>query len=192
MAGPPTAFIVGDSISIGYTPHVRRALEGRARVLRHAGNAGDSYNVLSNLGGWLEGIAPAVLYFNVGLHDLRVWRHTGAHQVPIEVYRKNAARLVASLADTDATLIWATTTPVAAGAAGPDKVFSRTDMDVEAYNAAALEAVREAGIAVNDLNAFVRDRGIERSLQPDGVHMTDETYADLGAEVARAIGEHLP
>lgn len=189
---PPLVLLVGDSISIGYAPHARAALAGRAEVRRHEGNAGDSFNALSNLGAWLGGIAPRVVHVNVGLHDLRVWSHTGRHQVPVELYGKNVTLLLERLRATGAAVVWATTTPVLDGAPRASAAFRRRNADVEAYNAAALSAARAAGVAVNDLNAFVRARGVERSISPDGAHMTEETYAALGAEVARAIRERLP
>jgi hypothetical protein len=36
----PKVLIIGDSISIGYTPHVIDNLKGVAEVKRHKGNAG--------------------------------------------------------------------------------------------------------------------------------------------------------
>ena len=35
----PKVLIIGDSISLGYTPHVVQQLEGRAEVKHHKGNA---------------------------------------------------------------------------------------------------------------------------------------------------------
>ena len=35
----PKALLIGDSISIGYTPHVVAALKGKVQVIHHRGNA---------------------------------------------------------------------------------------------------------------------------------------------------------
>ena len=189
MSELPLVFVIGDSISIGYTPHVKEALAGRARVERHPGNCGDSFNVLSNLPGWLAEVRPALIHFNVGLHDLRLWRHISRHQVEIETYRGNLTRICELLVETGAKLLWATTTPVLEGAVRMGENFSRKNADVEAYNAVALEVINSAGIAiaVDDLNAFVKTLDPEKALSDDGVHFTGKSYARLGAEVARNV-----
>lgn len=187
----PAVFLIGDSISVGYAPHAERLLAGRARVVHHEGNGGDSANVLGKLDGWLAEHAPNLIHFNAGLHDLRWWVKDGKYQVPLDAYRRNIAELVGKLQATGLPVIWASTTPVADGAPQMSKDFPRKNADVEAYNAAALEAVRAAGLAVNDLYAFVQARGAARTLVPDGVHLTEDGYADAGAQVARVIRELL-
>jgi len=187
----PGVLLIGDSISVGYAPHVERLLAGRARVVHHEGNGGDSANVLAKLDGWLAEQAPQLVHFNVGLHDLRWWVKDAKYQVPLEAYRRNLAAIAGKLGAKRLPAIWASTTPVADGAPKMSKDFPRKNADVEAYNAAALEAVRAAGLAVNDLYAFVQARGVARTLLPDGVHLTEEGYAEAGAQVAGAIREAL-
>jgi acyl-CoA thioesterase-1 len=194
MVDLPLVFIVGDSISMGYTPHVRGELEGRARVERHEGNGGDSHNVLSNLtAAWLPALGekPDLIHVNCGLHDLRFWTEKDEYQVPIESYRKNMGLLAKALAATGATVIWTTTTPVLDGAPGMSTQFPRKNEDVDAYNAVALEIMTAAGFAVDNLNAFVKELGPESVITPDGVHFTDDGYVRLGAEVAEAVAKEL-
>ena len=88
----PKVLILGDSISIGYTPLVQKALEGEAHVFRPmrsekgAENCeGTTYGV-TELERWLQidGGGWDVIHFNFGLHDLkRVHPET----------RKNSGRL---------------------------------------------------------------------------------------------------
>jgi lysophospholipase L1-like esterase len=194
MSQAPLVFIIGDSISMGYTPHVARELEGRARVERHEGNGGDSHNVLSNLKSmWLPALGekPDLIHVNCGLHDLRFWVEKGEYQVPLESYAKNLALLAKALGATGAKIVWCATTPVLDGAPNMSKQFPRKNSDVDAYNAAAAEAMGGAGFAVDDLNAFVKQLGPEKVITPDGVHFTEEGYAQLGAEVARVAAESL-
>lgn len=193
MSRLPLVFIIGDSISIGYTPHVRGALEGRARVERHPANGGDSYSVLANFETWLGNLGerPALIHANAGLHDLRFWPDRGEYQVPLESYRLNVRRLAGKLRDSAAGAVWATATPVLEDAPRMSTDFPRRNADVERYNAAALEEVRAAGLAVNDLCSFVKERGPEKLITPDGVHFTEEGYAGLGAEVARVVVDRL-
>ena len=194
MSDVPLFFIVGDSISMGYTPHVRKELEGRARVERHEGNGGDSQNVLAKLNTqWLPALGekPDLIHVNCGLHDLRFWSEKNAYQVPLEGYIKNMATLAEELAATGAKIVWCSTTPVLDGAPGMSKEFARKNEDVEAYNAVALETMTAAGFAINNLNAFVNHLGPEKLITPDGVHFTDEGYLQLGSAVATAVSKAL-
>ncbi len=193
MSDLPLVFIIGDSISMGYTPHVEKQLAGRARVARHEGNGGDTHNVLSNLGLWLDALGgkPDLIHANAGLHDLRFWTEKGEYQVPLASYAKNVRLLAGKLKETGAQVVWATTTPVTDGAPNMSAEFPRKNADVEAYNATALEAVREAGLAVDDLHLFVKESGPEGMITPDGVHFTEPGYAALGARVARVIVDTL-
>ncbi len=194
MPDLPLVFIIGDSISMGYTPFVRKELEGRARVARHEGNGGDSNNVLSNLGTlWLPALGeePALIHANAGLHDLRFWTEREEYQVTLESYAKNMAILARKLAATGAKVVWATTTPVIDGAPNMSKDFPRKNSDVEAYNAAAVEAMTAAGIEVDDLYSLVEEAGREKLVTPDGVHFTEDGYRALGAKVEAAISGAL-
>ena len=77
---PIRILILGDSISIGYTPFVREMLAGQATVARPmAGNgeraencAGTNYGQ-DHIARWLdlEGGGFDVVHFNFGLHDLK-------------------------------------------------------------------------------------------------------------------------
>ena len=186
----PLVFIIGDSISMGYTPCVEKELEGFARVERHEGNGGDSQNVISSLTAtWLPGASgkPDLIHVNCGLHDLRFWADKGAYQISIDDYRKNMELLARKLPETGAKIIWATTTPVLDGAPSMSKEFPRKSSDVDAYNRVATEVMTAAGFAIDDLNAFVKEAGPETLIKPDGVHFTDEGYVRLGARVAAAV-----
>ncbi|MHC4917600.1 MAG: SGNH/GDSL hydrolase family protein [Planctomycetota bacterium] len=194
MSDLPLVLIVGDSISIGYTPFVEKELEGRARVVHHEGNGGDSNNVLGNLGPvWLPalGETPALIHANAGLHDLRFWPAKGEYQVTLESYRKNVGLLAQKLLATGAKVIWATSTPILDGAPNMSRDFPRKNSDVEAYNAAAVEAMTAAGIEVDDLYALVEKAGREKLVTPDGVHLTEDGYRALGVKVAEAVRQAL-
>ena len=93
MSERPRLYVIGDSISMGYTPPLAELLAGRADVEHNPGNGGDSANVLANLDDWLAGRSPSVIHFNCGLHDIKVSRETHAHQVPLDAYRANRPTL---------------------------------------------------------------------------------------------------
>jgi len=191
MSELPLVYVIGDSISIGYTPHVAALLAGKARVEHNPGNGGDSSNVAGNLDDWLAALSPAVIHVNCGLHDIKVSRQTHAHQVPLEEYRANLPRIVDRLAATGATVIWAMSTPVIESRHTARKDFDRYNRDIDAANAAAGEVASAAGIAVDDLHAAATALGLDESLTEDGVHFTGPTYQSLSRTVADCIAALL-
>ena len=70
----PNVLIIGDSISIGYTPKVRKLLEGVANVHAPKVNSRDTRTGLKHLKDWLGTTRWDVIHFNWGLHDL-CYRH---------------------------------------------------------------------------------------------------------------------
>ena len=188
MPDPNEVLLIGDSISIGYTPPVAELLAGAFDVTHHEGNAGDSGDLRAELDSLLAaGGEPGVIHFNVGLHDLKRKRPEGTLQVELKDFRVNLRAIVERLQATGARLIWATITPVIGKRHAAIKPFDRRQVDVEAYNAAAWEIIAAAGIAVNDLHALVEAAGAAELLCEDGVHFTDDGYRRLARAVAAAI-----
>ncbi|MGC9455595.1 MAG: SGNH/GDSL hydrolase family protein [Phycisphaerae bacterium] len=194
MPQRPKVLIVGDSISMGYTPHAAAAAADVLDLVRHDGNGGDSSNVLAHLGEWLETFQDAgLVHVNCGLHDIKRSRPGGDYQVPIEKYRENLRAIADMLTSAGRSVVWATTTPVIDSrhaARGAD--FDRYQQDVTAYNNVAKDVMSQAGAGIDDLHAVVVSEGVESCVGPDGVHMTDAGYRLLGRAVAdacrRAVG----
>jgi len=181
----PRVLLIGDSISIGYTPGVSKLLAGKADVHRIPGNGGPTTNGLKNLAEWLGGGRWDVIHFNWGLHDLKLM-DDGRHQAPVEEYEKNLAELVARLKATGARLIWCSTTPVPAGKLNPP----RRPEDVPRYNQAAARIMRANGIAIDDLYGFALPR-LAQIQRPENVHFTDAGSEQLAEVVAAAVLEAL-
>lgn len=191
-ADAPRVLILGDSISIGYTPDVIRLLEGKAAVSRPKANCGSTQTGLANLEKWLGDQRWDVIHFNWGLHDL-CYRHPeskvqgnrdkvkGTQAVPPDQYEKNLETLIERLRRTGARLVFASTTVVPEGEAG------RFTGDEVKYNAIAERVMKRHGITVNDLHAVSRAFGPELFKGPGDVHFTPEGYARLAARVAAAI-----
>ena len=179
--GLPRVLLIGDSISIGYTLPVRRRLEGKANVHRIPENGGPTSRGRAQLKTWLGTGRWDVIHFNWGLHDLKV-QPDGAHQVPLPRYERNLRELVAELKKTGAVLIWASTTPVPEGRVNPPRVPA----DVAAYNAAALRVMKEQGVRVNDLYAFILPT-LSRHQRPVNVHFTPAGSEALAERVAAEI-----
>jgi acyl-CoA thioesterase-1 len=197
---PIRILILGDSISIGYTPFVREMLAGQATVARPmAGNgeraencAGTNYGQ-DHIARWLnlEGGGFDVVHFNFGLHDLKhVHPETGKnsndpdhpHQAELESYSAQLRAIAEQLQTSGAGLIFATTTPVPAGGVQP----YRDPEDVLRYNAAAIKIMGELGIGVNDLYSFALAR-LGEIQRPVNVHFTEAGSRALAGQVVAAV-----
>ncbi len=180
----PRVLILGDSISIGYTPFVKKQLEGKVFVTRPMGknnraeNCAGTNNGIKHIDRWikLEGGQWDVIHFNFGLHDLKkVDPKTQAasnnpndpQQAPPESYEKQLTEIVKKLKTTKAKLIFATTTPVPEGGVKPHRSIT----DVEKYNTIAKLIMEEHGVEVNDLYAFCLPK-LKKIQRPVNVHFT--------------------
>lgn len=193
--GLPRVLLVGDSISIGYTLPVRALLAGRANVLRPYENCGHTSLGLERLDEWLEVGEDEgwdLIHFNFGLHDLKYLEAPGAYEagrwkrqaVPPPVYAKQLCQIVERLRQTNAQLVFATTTPV------PRDTPARWRGDAVLYNQVALEIMSEEAIPVNDLFAVAEKLGPAGRLEAD-VHYTLAGYETLGKAVARCLSSFL-
>ena len=191
VKGLPRVLLIGDSISMGYTLDVRRLLEGKANVHRIPTNGGPTTTGLAELDEWLGKGKWDFIHFNWGLHDLKYMAPDGKNfadpnaatshqQVPPDQYEKNLRELVGRLKKTGARLIWATTTPVPAGADG------RVKGDAAKYNAIALKIMTDNGVAIDDLYALALPQ-LTKIQQPRNVHFTADGYKVLAGQVAESI-----
>jgi len=130
---------------------------------------------------------------NAGLHDIARERDADDCRVSLEQYEANLRTLFSRLrAETDAVLIWATTTPVIEEKHNSVKPFDRLNADIDAYNAAAVAIAAEYDVEINDLNALVAGQKADSDLMtPDGVHYTPKGSHLLGQVVASRICPHL-
>ena len=189
----PRVLIIGDSISIGYTPVVRELMKGKANVRRPATNCAATLTGLKELDAWL-GAADKwdVIHFNWGLHDLKYCDEKavitdvdkGHQQVPVADYEKNLRTLVERMQKTGARLIFATTTPVPEGAKG------RVPADVAKYNEAALRVMKDLGVAVDDLNAAATPNLAAWQNKKD-VHYNATGYKGLAESVVKTVEAEL-
>ncbi|MHC5057891.1 MAG: SGNH/GDSL hydrolase family protein [Planctomycetota bacterium] len=193
---PPRVLIIGDSISLGYTPHVKRMLKGKAEVVHNRGNAQHTATGLKRLDSWLGKGKWDVIHFNWGLWDL-CYRHPeskvqgrrdkvrGKITIPLEQYGKNLDRLVARLKKTKAVLIWGHTTVV------PEKEAGRFAGDAAKYNAIAAKVMKKHGVAVNDLHKLTKSFPPSLFVAPGNVHFTKAGSEKLAKQVAAKIAAAL-
>ena len=192
----PKALLIGDSISLGYTPHVVAALKGKVEVKHHRGNAQHTGTGLNMLDRWIGETKWDVIHFNWGLWDL-CYRHPkskeqgrrdkkrGMLTTSLEQYEKNLDQLAARLKKTKSKLVWAHITTVPKNEAG------RKVGDDDKYNEAAARVMKKHGIEINDLNALTDSFPAELFTAPGNVHFKTEGSKKLGQAVAVKIMEAL-
>ena len=191
----PRVLIIGDSISLGYTPEVKAILKDKAVVLHNAGNAEHTGTGLKRIDQWLGNQKWDVIHFNWGLWDL-CYRHPeskvpgrrdkirGTLTQSLEDYEANLEQLVERLLKTEANLIWCATTPVPEGEPG------RFEGAAKAYNSVAEKVMRRHRIRINNLHhhALLKIGDIQK---PNDVHFTAEGSRYLAEKVAAEIQKEL-
>jgi hypothetical protein len=178
--------IIGDSISIGYTPFVQKAMSPGINVEHSEGNGGSTLRGIENIEKWLGDKKWDVVLFNFGLHDmvhkgsLNKYDVNGKVSVTLDEYRKNLEIIVAKLTRTKARLFFITTTKVPENAAG------RKVEDPAKYNKEALEVMKKYGIEVIDL--YNNSLTIHpQNSKPGNVHYTDKGYELLAGPIIKVV-----
>lgn len=204
----PNVLILGDSISIGYTPFVKEMLAGKANVYRptlendQPENCEGTTKGVRNIERWLTNSGSGnsfhqwdIIHFNFGLHDLKhVDPVTGENsknrkdplQADIKQYKKNLATIVEMLKSSGARLIFATTTPYPDDVEG---VLRDAGMPLK-YNRAAIKIMNRQSVVINDLYNFMLPRMNELQL-PKNVHFKSEGYKELAGKVVARIDENI-
>jgi hypothetical protein len=184
----PRVLIIGDSISMGYTPFVKEMMKGKAYVEHPKDNCAATVVGLEKLSVWLGDKKWDVIHFNWGLHDLKYIKDTkgtavdkakGKQWVPVDQYEKNLDELVGRLEKTGAKLIWANTTPV------PEGTGIRDAGEEIKYNEAAARVMTAHHIPTDDLHAIVVAH--PELQRPRNVHFSAEGYKEL----AKSVTEHV-
>ena len=197
----PKVLILGDSISIGYTPFVKKIIADKAYVYRPLNekegneNCQGTINGVKHIDRWIGKTKWDVIHFNFGLHDLkRVDPTTGGNsknpkdplQSNLSQYKKNISEIVKKLKKTNAKLIFATTTPY------PDSLTGaiRDPGLSKKYNRVAIKVMKRNKIIINDLYSFILPRMKELQL-PNNVHFNTKGKKALGKRVADIISTQL-
>ena len=192
----PNILILGDSISIGYTPEVRRLLDGMADVFRPTTNCMYSgYGVL-NVEEWIGDKEWDVIHFNFGIWDTH-YMHDGQLVINLaehkledltrrytsEQHVQNMEKILAVLQQTGASLVWATTTPLVSEGADTERL-------IDENNRADWRLMEREGVMINDLNGLARPNLAEWQ-SDDGCHFTPQGYEELAKQVAEKLSDAL-
>ena len=192
-------YIIGDSISLGYTPEVTRLLTDWARVTHNPGNAQYSSYGLRHLQTWLGDEHFDLIHFNWGCWDrhyldpsadplepsVAQFKRDGVRRTTPDQYAANLGAIVKILKKTGAKLIWAASTPLR-----DDGTMVCQPEEVAPYNAVAARIMAANGIPINDLYTCALPE-LDRLISSDGCHFTDDGYRHLGRQVATVIQGEL-
>jgi acyl-CoA thioesterase-1 len=184
----PRVLIVGDSISEGYTPRVRRLLDGKANVHRPADNCRMSAYGVEHIGEWVGDSKWDVIHFNFGLWDWYGWKNP---QATPESYANNLDAIVRSLKKTGARLIFGMTTPPSIGPERQTKIVI-TEARAKEFNDAATAVMEKHGVRINDLYALIGSNRAKYQRAENNVHYTEAGTDLLAAQVAKEIQAALP
>jgi len=171
----PNILIIGDSISIGYTPLVENYFVDMAIISHNPGNAQHTGTGLDKIEEWIGSGKWDIIQFNwdskvQGKRD----KVNGKITYSVDDYKYNLDSIVSILEEnTEAKLIFVTTTYV------PEDEAGRYTDDAIKYNDAAKMVMKKHGVIVNDI--------YEQSIQihkkfgkgSDDVHYTNEGYEKL-------------
>ena len=186
-ANSPHVIIIGDSISLGYTPYVQMQVpnvdhNGECGLLTDAtaahDNAGSSAREAACIGKWLAGQHYDIVHFNAGMHDVFVAgcaQGNTAHEVELSDYLMNLQTVIDAIRAHGAIPVFATTTPVEGA------VACHSDSDIQAYNMAAVDMMRAEGVRVDDLYAAILP---VQAQYHHGIHFTHAGYQRLAAVVS--------
>ncbi len=182
-------YIVGDSISVQYGPHLERLLQpdigyrrkpGNAAALKNldipaGANSGDSRAVLQFLATGIPAgeVKADLLLVNCGLHDIKTDPATGVRNVSPEEYADNLRKIVEVVTFHHQPMAWILTTPCDEKIHNCDKMdFHRFAADAVACNQIAVNVMIAHGIELIDLHAFTAELG-GAEIYCDHVHFVD-------------------
>lgn len=152
--------LIGDSIRLGYDKYIKDAFDGVCSVFSSDENGKFAVNVLrfahewKSLGKWGDDVD--VVHWNAGLWDV-LHLYGDKAMTPIDCYADYIKRIDKHLRVLfpKAKMIFATSTAVLEQNYG--KLFCRFNSEIEEYNAAALDALKDTNTEINDLYAITKN-----------------------------------
>lgn len=191
----PRVLLLGDSIAGGYAGPVSSIMKGKAFVRR--GNSGGPTTAgLKNLDEILGDEPWDLIHFNWGLHDMTFQTRMALEERGIEQYAARLEQLVVLLKETNAKLIWATTTPWCPEpyeyAAKRLKItLQYSAEDEKRWKDVALGVMEKHDIPVNDLHALLLPNLNDYLIKPDDIHFNKKASETMAGEIAVVISDAL-
>ena len=193
----PKVLIIGDSISSGYFPYVKKDLSGKYNVRIIKGNAKHTRYGLMNFGDWIGNTNWDIIQFNWGLWDLCYRKYSdtnmqwikdkieGKQEIPLEEYKSNLESIVKILKKTNATLIFVTTTFI------PLEEPGMKSEDVLMYNSVAKKIMKNNSIFINDIYLVSKEIHAFYGISKNNVHYTDNGYREISKSITTFFNNEL-
>ena len=189
--------IIGDSISIGYTPYVQEYLRDEADIYHNPGNAQHSGTGIDSIVNWIGDSEWNIIQFNWGLWDL-CYRHpdskvqgnrdkvNGRITYHIDDYRNNLDAIVKLIRkNSDADLVFVSTTFV------PDDEAGRFKEDAIKYNKIAMRVMQDNEVTINDIYEESMLIHGKYGKGTDDVHYLQEGYRELGLQISNFLKQKI-
>ncbi|SOE23695.1 Lysophospholipase L1 [Spirosomataceae bacterium TFI 002] len=193
----PKILIIGDSISIGYTPFVKKHFEGKAEVFHNSGNAQHTGTGLEKIEEWIGDEDWDIIQINWGLWDL-CYRYpdskvqgnrdkiNGQITFPLAEYEQNLDEIVKLIkAKTNAKLIFVTTSYV------PEHEAGRFTKDPQKYNMVAKKVMKKHSVIINDIYKSSIPIHHQDGKGNNDVHYNSEGYKKLAALISGFLEKEL-
>ncbi len=189
--------IIGDSISIGYTPFVKENLNQDAIVNHNPGNAQHTGTGLKKVKEWIGNEDWDIIQFNWGLWDL-CYRHpdakvygnrdkiNGEVTFSLDDYEKNLERIIQSIKQvSNAQLIFVTTSYI------PKHEAGRFKKDAQKFNKVAKRVMKKYDVKVNDI--YKASKAIHKvyGKGDDDVHYSKKGYEKLGKIISEFLSKEI-
>ena len=180
--------LIGDSIRMGYDKYVRESLEETAEVYYPDENCKFAQYILRMILRWKKDWPKDIdlVHWNAGLWDV-IDLYGDGPLTPFEIYPLMIKRVNNALRKfyPNAKFIFATSTAVI-----EEGNRSRNNTIIEAYNQAAIEALKDTDTVINDLYALTKDAPAD--WHSDLVHYkTPAAIQSIGNQVVEAICKEL-
>ena len=189
--------IIGDSISIGYTPFVKNELSDIAIIFHTPGNAQHTKTGLAKIEEWVNSDDWDIIQINWGLWDL-CYRQPhpdgrgkgdkihGKLTTSLDEYGKNLDILIKRIKKlTKAKLIFVTTSYV------PPNEPGRYKEDVQKYNSRAKKTMKKNRVQVNDIYKASRSIHEKYRKGPADVHYSKEGYGKFSELIVPVLAAEI-
>ena len=199
-------FLIGDSISVHYTPYLNELLLDNFEFERkednglaeknldipQGANGGNSSMVLEYLKSKLkdEQFGPEYLLLNAGLHDIK--RDPTSNNIAIkeDKYRSNLIEIFDLLEGYEIQPIWIKTTPVVDSIHNKKGMaFFRFAEDVDKYNRIADSICVNRNIPIIDLFGFTKKLGLNEYV--DHVHFSEDAREKQAVFIAGFLDGYM-
>lgn len=189
--------IIGDSISIGYTPFVKHYFKGNTEVLHNPGNAQHTGKGLANIEEWIGDGKWDIVQINWGFWDMcyrssdsniqgKRDKLNGEITFSIKEYETQLDAIVSVIKNsTDAKIIFVTSTYV------PKDEPGRYTEDPIKYNEIAKRVMKKHNITVNDIykqSILIHNK---YGKGDDDVHYTKKGYEELSKHIIEFLNKNL-